>query len=1677
MEPPLIASGERQKARDLIAAIRTLKSIEHDGRLATAEERNVLARFPGFGSVALSIFPNPVTGQYKDGWRETGEELKSLLTAEEYGSARKTVFNAFYTSPVVIDAMHSALARLGVPADALALEPGCGTGNFLARAAHEMRFVGIELDGISGRIAKARFPNQDIRVEDFQNSRLPTLDAVIGNVPFADVKLDYHGDRLALHDYFIHKSLDALAPGGVMAIVSTHFSLDRQNAASREMIAEKADFIGAIRLPSDAFRREGTAVVTDVLCFRKRAPGEPAHHVDPDWLRTATKVIDGREVSVNKFFLNHPEQVLGDWSIQDTLYGATGYSLKSNGDLAQQLAGAVERLPRFDTRPSVATEPVSTFTPPPIDQFITEGSFFVADGKICRLEDGQAVPVVYGGSVLTPTSGIVGRRLAAQIKMKILARRVLQSQNDGWPEEHRVEARRELNRAYDAFVSAYGPINKTTFSETKDGTVIRRMPNVALWKQDPDGMLLLALESYDDLTGVATKAAILKRDVVGKAQPVTSVTSAEDGLVISLDQHGKVDLPFIAQLYGKSEATIIQELGDLIYLNPESKEWETADSYLSGNVRAKLKAADAAGPEFTRNAEALSGVQPDDVLPGEIDAGLGAPWIPVDDIRQFANELFRVSGIKVAHLEKDALWSVEGDWEAQQSVANTSEFGTSRINGLTLLDQALNMKSPIIYDTIRRSDGEERVVNQEETLAAKEKQRQIKEAFKAWIFNDPDRTERLVRLYNDTYNCLRPRLFDGSHLQFPGMSAGITLRQHQLDGIWRVMSGGNTLLGHVVGAGKTMLMIGAAMKMKQAGLVNKPMFCVPNHMLEQFGREFLQLYPNAKLLIAGKDDFTKERRKFLTAKIASGDFDGIIVTHSSFERVGMSKEYQRQFLEEQIADYDRLLVEHAANKSDKAQRNILKNLEKQKAAREQKLKDLLAEDKKDDGLVFDELGVDHLFIDEAHYFKNLELATKMERVAGIQTTGSERAFDLFMKARYLDHKHPGHGVTFATGTPVSNSMVELYTMQRYLDPKGLRDRGIEHFDAWAANFGEVVEAMEIAPDGKSLRPRSRFAKFVNLQELQQMWRAFSDIQTAEMLDLPRPALKGGKPETVACPMSPEQKALQDELVERYEKLRSQKVDPRVDNALNVTTDGRKLALDARMLSATAPDYPGSKINALADNVARIWRESANNRGTQLVFCDMGVNHTDWGFSVYETVKAKLIERGIPAGDIADIGDADSDAKKQALFERVRNGGVRVLLGSTAKLGTGTNVQKRLVALHHLDAPWKPAEIEQREGRILRQGNLNPEVSIYRYVTAGSFDAYMWQTLETKAKFIGQVMTGESSIRRAEDVSGNELSYAEVKAIASGNPAVLTLAEADAELQRLAILRKNHNDEQFLARKNLRDLPERIANHERWIANLTADSATLAGNRDVVIGNQRCTHEQVMARLTDALNRIPSNPMQTRIFPLGIYHGIPFSIERQPSGFASVIMQGKAPRSDSLLRDSQGSRAVMNAVHRLAQSYDEAIARHTKDKTIAEHQLTDYQARHGIPFAHGDYDDRLKACRDQLRTALSDTTEGAADRSESLAAQTKALMAERKVEAATLPPKRLTRAETPVTARLRRPVPPVDVPAIVIAPVPPVAANDMIVPSCDETLDDPADSPSFRDRLAQDLRPARQLSLF
>ena len=1577
--------NERAHARQLLAAIRTLQVVEQAQRTPTPEERVVLATYGGCGPVANRLFANPLTGAWRDeDWQALGQELRTLLTPEEYTSVRRTIGTAFYTPELLANWMYLALARLGLPTnDALVLEPGCGSGQLLGLAPPGLRFVAVEMDSISARIAQTLYPQHTIHCSNFRDVTLPQVHACIANVPFADIHYNYWSHRLSLHEFCIAKSLDALIPGGLMVVIVTHFLLDRADPSFREAIAAQADFLGAVRLPSGSLA--GTSVVADILVMRKRLLDTPARHVDHQWTHTTPILLDRHEVRVSTYFQHHPHMKLGTYSHEDRLYGSTsGYSVTPSGDLATQLAAVLPTLPQnvYAVVPPAASIalPRAPLPLPSLAPHISEGSLFVAtDHAILQVQHGEAVPVCHSTKPLYANGrGLLEQRLAALLHLRDVTRGVLQSQNDGWAPSERDVARQALNEAYDAFVVRFGCVNKTTIHAKADGSVTRRMPNTVVFRDDPDFPIVLSLEEYDEETDTATKAAIMLRDVVGHALPVTTVASAEEALLQSLNTHGAVDLPYMAHLYSGSPRQIIDELGDLLYQDPETGAWQTADAYLSGNVRAKLVTATAAGNAYRRNVAALALVQPEDVLPSDIDVNLGAPWIPPLDIQAFAAALFHVEPdwVQIRHVPKEALWEVRGHWRLEYQVAVKSDYGTQRCNGVTLLEQALNLQVPTIYDTRYVPGGkEERVVNQDDTLAAREKQKAIKEAFKAWLWTEPERTDRLVRTYNDTYNNLRLRAFDGGHLTFPGMNPAFYPYAHQKDGIWRIMCAGNSLMAQLVGAGKSAIMAAAAMKMRQAGLIRKSICVVPNHLLEQFGREFLHVYPNAKLLMASREDFTRARRKLLTAKMASQAWDAILVTHSSFERIGMSLDFQTQFLREQIAEYETLLVEREETRpSRRGGRSVLKLIENQLARLEAKLKDLLAEEKKDDGLVFDELGIDYIFYDESQAGKNLAVASKMERVAGIQTGGSQRAFDLFMKCRYLHQRHPGHGVTFATGTPVSNSMVELYTLQRYLDPAALRERGIEHFDAWAATFGEVVETMEISPDGRTLRPRSRFAKFINLPELLPMFGSFADVKTAAQLTLPRPTIQGGKPHVIACPMDDAQRVLQDGLVDRYEKIRNGHVKPWEDNALAVTTDGRKLALSPRLLDPLAEDCPWSKVNRCIEQVYALWEATAAGRSTQLVFCDFGVHPNAWGYSVYGEVVDKLVKAGIPVAQVAVIGDADTDAKKHVLFDKVRSGAVRILIGSTQKMGTGMNVQRLLIALHHLDAPWKPAEVEQREGRILRQGNTHPEVQIYRYVTEGSFDAYMWQTLETKATFIGQIMTGDLSVRQAEDISGQELSYAEVKAIASGNPAILTLAETDAELKRLSILRKNYLDEQFLTRRALGTLPEKIQLDAHRLAALIADQTTMALPAETpwVIEGQPATEKDAREHVGLLCATLPEQVRDPRSIALGHYRGLVASLRLYPFHAPDVALEGRCLRLGSLAKNA-GPLAILNALERLAGSSDGEQASLRRDLQVARAQLADYETRRDQPFAHEDYLAALTSWRLHLARALQDET--------------------------------------------------------------------------------------------------------
>ena len=1593
-----MSSGLKGKAKATVAALHMLKTLEAEERPATQDEKEILARFSGFGPLANHIFPEPGTENYKEGWVELGRELAALLTDAEYASAKRSTFSAFYTSPTIMQAIYDGLDRMGVPDEVHVLEPGCGIGNFIGTAPEGMHFTGVEQDQLSGRIARLLYPEADIRIEPFQKSHLPEggVDVVVGNVPFSDLKLAWQDERLSLHEYFFAKSLDSLQEGGVMALVTSRYTLDKKDATFRETLAKSADFLSAIRLPKGAFRQEGTEVVTDIIFLRKRGPEQVPDHT-ADWLET--DALPGFEAHCNQYFLAHPEMVIGELTQTQGMYRDHELSVPFPDDYEARLQAAIDSLPqgawqgsalpipeRFTDGQS-ATAPLTGTALAP--RSLPPGSLFVdKEGGICQVRDdlGTSEPMIRGSKPVHSLSGVVGTRLTGLIGIRDAARTVLATQREERPEEEREAARTVLNQRYDRFVEQWGPINKTNISTTAKGVTVRRQPNLTGFKDDPDTYLVMALEAYDEKRDTATKMPIMERDVIGPTPPVDQVESALDGLLVCLNERGKVEIARIGQLYDATPEAVIEELEGHIYYDPAKQAYVTTEEYLSGNVREKLRIAkeQADDPRVAGGIEALEAAQPAPIPPGDIDIMLGASWIPTDVIQTFVADLLGADAqdITVRHVEKEALWRVEAPEWVRHKVEATSTYGTQHRPALTLINDALNMRVPTVTQTVSIDGKDRQVPDQEATLAAREKQKAIKHQFQQWIVADPERADQLTDRYNQQFNTVRLRAFDGEHLTFPDMNPDIELRPHQKDAVWRVMSGENSLLAHVVGAGKTFEMIASGMKMQQTGLVRKPLYAVPNHMLEQFSREFYQLYPDAKLLVASKDDLAKENRQLFTAKAASGEWDGIIMTHSSFEKIGMSPDFQESFVREQIDEYEALLTDMKAG-SDSDSNRLIKRIEKQKEQWEQKLEELLNAENKDKGLTFEDLGVDHLFVDEAHLFKNLETPTKMGQVAGVQTTGSLRAFDLFMKGRYLDQH--GHGTTFATGTPVSNSMVEMYTMSRFLAPELLQERGIAHFDGWAAVFGEIVDTIELSPDAQSLRQNRRFAKFVNLPELLQIFHSFADVKTADMLDLPTPAIAGGKAEVIATPMTPYQERIQQSLVSRYERVRAGSVDPRDDNALKITTDGRKLALDARLNLPHLPEDEG-KIDAVADQVYDIWQRTQETKSTQLLFCDLGVSNKNGQFSVYDAIIDTLEAKGIPADEIANIGDYKTDQKKARLFEQVRSGDVRILLGSTAKMGTGTNVQERLYALHHVDAPWKPAEVEQREGRILRQGNAHEEVEIYRYVTEGSFDAYMWQTLQTKAEFINQVMKGDMSIRRIEDMDDQSLSYAEVKAIASGNPAVLTLAKMDMEVQKLTQLSRAHTNEQYSIRQQIRQMEDGdLLMLQRWQDRIREDIATIEAHGGeaqptLILNGQTVTNpKQAQEMLRTALEQqweqlafsllpaIKGGRERTRI---GSFGGLDIELilEKGNERISGRLALKGAYEVGRSLR-GPGSDRLLDYLHELAGTLSERQQKTAEEQAAVETHLDSLQTRLGLPFEQETTLTQLTEMRGELQALL------------------------------------------------------------------------------------------------------------
>ena len=1409
-----------EKYADNAAAIRTLKQIEAEERLATPEEQEILSRYVGWGGLA-------------DCFEETSphyEELKSLLDSEEYAAARASSLTAFYTPPVVIRGIYKALSQMGFTQGNI-LEPSCGTGNFLGLLPADMagsKAYGVELDSISGRIAGQLYQNASISVNGFETVQMPDsfFDVAVGNVPFGDFKvLDRRYDKhhWLIHDYFFGKALDKVRPGGVIAFVTSKGTMDKENSAVRRYLAQRADLIGAIRLPDNTFKRNaGTEVTSDVIFLQKR---DHITDLEPDWVHLDT---DENGIRMNRYFVQHPEMILGDMVMESTRFGPDSACKAREGeDLSEQLANAVQFL-QAEIKPYELEElDEEEDKSIPADPNVKNFSYTITDGQVYYRENSLMHPV--------EASVTAENRIRGMIELRECVRRLIEYQTEGYPDEEISAEQQKLNALYDSFTAKYGLINSRG--------------NKLAFSEDSSYCLLCSLEVLDEQGGLKRKADMFSRRTIRPHVAVTSVDTASEALAVSISEKARVDMDYMAELSGKSPEELEQELAGVIYRdircaeNPEDilpsladlsrYPFVTADEYLSGKVRQKLRMAKAfleaapAGQKETarRNVEALEAVQPQDLGAGEIGVRIGANWVPIDVYQQFMVELLTPYGqarsrIKILRSEVTGQWSItEKNFDRANVKANTT-YGTRRMSAYHILEQTLNQRDVRVFDYIEDEYGNKKpVLNKKETAIAQDRQELIKQKFAEWVWKDIDRRERLCRIYNETFNALRPREYDGRHIRFEGMNPEITLRPHQVNAIAHILYGGNTLLAHEVGAGKTYEMVAAAMEMKRLGLCTKSLIVVPNHITEQWAAEWLQLYPSANILVATKKYFETQNRKKFCSRIATGDYDAIIIGHSQFEKIPMSVERQQAILERQIEE---ILEGIEQAKAQKAERYTVKQMERTRKSLETRLAKLNDQSRKDDTVTFEQLGIDRLFIDESHYFKNLFLATKMRNVGGIAQTEAQKSSDLFMKTQYLDELTGGRGTIFATGTPISNSMVELYTIQRYLQYRMLQEMGLVHFDDWAGNFGETVTAIELSPEGTGYRARTRFAKFYNLPELMATFKGVADIQTADMLKLPVPKANF---HTEVIKPSEIQKEMIKGLAERAEKIRAGGVDPHVDNMLRITNDGRKLALDMRLIQPLAPDDPNGKVAVCARNVYRIWEQTKEKRSAQLVFCDLSTPTTDGSFSVYDDLKKKLMDAGIPEEEIAFIHTADSEAKKKELFSKVRAGQVRVLLGSTAKMGAGTNVQDKLIALHDLDCPWRPSDLQQRLGRIVRQGNENEEVEIYRYVTEGTFDAYLYQLVENKQKFIAQIMTSKSPVRVADDVDETALSYSEIKALATGNPLIIEKCNLDMEVARLNMLKASHLNqvyalEELVYRKypeEITRLTERIAGYEQDVA--------------------------------------------------------------------------------------------------------------------------------------------------------------------------------------------------------------------------------------------------------------------
>ena len=1400
--------GAKEKFRNNMAAINLLHELEIENRLATPEEQEVLSRYVGWGGLSMAF------DEHNAAWAEEFKELYASLSPEEYRAAMESTLTAFYTPPVVIKAMYDALDRLGFLQGNI-LEPSCGTGNFfglLPESMQNSKLHGVEIDSLTGRIAKQLYQKANIAIEGFEKTNLPDdhFDVVLGNVPFGEIRVNdsrYNAQKFLIHDYFFAKALDKVRAGGVVMFITSKGTMDKASPEVRKYIARRAVLLGAIRLPDNTFKANaGTEVTSDILILQKR---DRVMDIEPDWVHLDT---DENGVTMNRYFVEHPEMVLGEIKMESTRFGTFEPVCKARKDipLSEFLSNAVQRIngeiPELDNGVDEISDEQELSVP--ADPNVRNFSFTLVDGRVYFRENDRMQPA--------SVSMTAENRIKGLIQIRDCVRKLIEYQTDDYPEEMIRTEQENLNRLYDVYTAKYGLINSRG--------------NYLAFASDESYFLLCSLEVLDDEGNFKRKADMFTKRTIKPHREVTSVETASEALALSIGEKARVDLPYMEQLAGKTQAELVQDLQGVIFKVPncEPVSYVAADEYLSGNVRNKLTIAELAAkndPELAVNVEALKKVIPKDLSAAEISVRLGATWIPQEDIQRFVMELLTPSSyaagrLKVRYTPINGDWFIENKSSDMGNVKADSTYGTKRASAYRIIEDTLNLRDTRIFDYVYDEHGNKKAVfNAKETTAAQAKQEAIKQAFQDWIWKDPERRNRLVRYYNDTFNSVRPREYDGSHITFGGISPEITLRPHQVNAIAHILYGGNTLLAHKVGAGKTFEMVAAAQESKRLGLCQKSMFVVPNHLVGQWASEYLRLYPSANILVTTKQDFETGNRKKFCGRIATGDYDAVIIGHSQFEKIPMSIERQREQLEKQLDDIERGIDDVQASKGEQF---TVKQLMKTRKAIKTKLEKLNDTKRKDTVIDFEQLGVDRLFIDESHFYKNLYLYTKMRNVGGIAQTEAQKSSDLFMKCRYLDEITGNRGTVFATGTPVSNSMVELYSVQRYLQYDTLAQNGLQHFDSWASTFGETVTALELAPEGTNYRAKTRFAKFYNLPELMQMFREVADIQTADMLKLPVPKVNYRNIKTKPSEIQTEMVA---SLAKRAEKVRARLVEPNIDNMLKITNDGRKLALDQRMIDPMLPDDPDSKVNACVDNVYRIWEEHADTKATQLVFCDLSTPKNDGTFNVYDDMREKLIARGIPAGQIRFIHEATTDAQKKELFGKVRSGEVRVLLGSTPKMGAGTNVQDRLIAIHNLDCPWRPSDLEQRQGRIERQGNMFPEVEVYRYVTEQTFDAYLYQLVESKQKFISQIMTSKSPVRSAEDVDEVALSFAEVKMLATGDARFKEKMDLDIQVSKLRVLKQSYLSEHYdLEDRVLKYYPQTIKEYEERIAGYENDAA-------------------------------------------------------------------------------------------------------------------------------------------------------------------------------------------------------------------------------------------------------------